>query len=97
LKINGHELNQEATTTNPLNGFKSTTTNLGSTGEKAEYSSSKWDPFVSIENGVVKEVWEFKNSSSDMTSSLAASPLIEVLLLFVILIFSRFISEKWTT
>lgn len=87
MKINGHEFNQEATTT--LNGFKSSTSNLGSTDEKAEYSASKWDPFVDGENGVVEEAWGFKDASSDITGSLTASPLKEVLFFFIILIYIR--------
>ncbi|KAF3335886.1 hypothetical protein FCM35_KLT20393 [Carex littledalei] len=73
-KINGHDFNQEATTTSSLNGCKSTTSNLGSTGEKAEHSASSWDPFADGENGVGNEAWEFKDASSDITSSLTASP-----------------------
>lgn len=81
MKINGHYFNQEVTTTSSLNGSKSTTSNLGSTGKKAEHSASSWDPFSDGENAVGNEAWEFKDASSDITSSLTASPQIEVLLL----------------
>ncbi|XP_078148048.1 uncharacterized protein LOC144543600 isoform X2 [Carex rostrata] len=73
-QINGHDFNQEATATSSLNGSKSTTSNLGSTGEKAEHSNSRWDPFADGENAVSNEAWEFKDNSSDITSNLTASP-----------------------